>query len=289
MKDLGIFPKRNDREEERLALELNEFEFGYPRLTLSHLIDIASFILNSLARNEYEPYNVEFKSEVAKRFIQQRISTIQTNNEISWKALLGKLWRLRRMDIFDNPSADPLRFDQMITPGRTIIVDLSDTDSTILNNLVISNILRNIQQAQEKAYERATQENRSPTPIMIFVEEAHEFLSRERITKMQNLFEQVARIARRGRKRWTGLVFVTQLPQHLPDEVLGLINNYILHKISDANVISRLKRSIGGIDEGLWNRLPNLAPGQAVVSMTSMQRPLLVAINPTPCKLLLID
>jgi len=106
---------------------------------------------------------------------------------------------------------------------------------------------------------------------------------------MQNLFEQVARIARRGRKRWTGLMFVTQLPQHLPDEVLGLVNNFILHKISDANVISRLKRSIGGIDEGLWNRLPNLAPGQAIVSMTSMTRPLLVAIHPTPCRLRMVD
>jgi uncharacterized protein len=82
---------------------------------------------------------------------------------------------------------------------------------------------------------------------------------------------------------------VTQLPQHLPDEVLGLINNFILHKISDSNVISRLRRSIGGIDEGLWDRLISLAPGQAIVSMASMTRPVLVAIDPTPCKLRMID
>jgi len=122
---------------------------------------------------------------------------------------------------------------------------------------------------------------------MVVIEEAHEFLSRDRIAKMDNLFQQVARIARRGRKRWLGLMFVTQLPQHLPDEVLGLINNFILHKISDDNVISRLKRSIGGIDEGLWTRLPNLAPGQAVVSATTLSRPVLIAIDPTPCKLLM--
>jgi hypothetical protein len=39
----------------------------------------------------------------------------------------------------------------------------------------------------------------------------------------------------------------------------------------------------------LWNRLPNLAPGQAVVSMASMARPLLVSIDPTPCKLRMVD
>lgn len=86
-----------------------------------------------------------------------------------------------------------------------------------------------------------------------------------------------------------GLLFVTQLPQHLPDQVLGLINNYVLHKIVDSNVISRLKRSIGGVDEGLWNQLPNLAPGQAIVKAESMARPLLVAIDPIPCRLRMVE
>lgn len=91
------------------------------------------------------------------------------------------------------------------------------------------------------------------------------------------------------RKRWLGLMFVTQLPQHLPDEVLGLINSFVLHKINDATVVSRLKRSIGGVEESLWNKLPNLAQGQAIVSTPSLTRPLLVAMNPTPCKLLMVD
>jgi len=106
---------------------------------------------------------------------------------------------------------------------------------------------------------------------------------------MEVLFQQVARIARRGRKRWLGLVFITQMPQHLPDEVLGLINNWILHKIIDSNVVNRLKRSIGGINEGLWRQLPSLAPGQAIVSFTTQSRPLLVTIDPTPCRLLMVE
>lgn len=96
-------------------------------------------------------------------------------------------------------------------------------------------------------------------------------------------------VSRCGHERWLGLMFVIQLPQHLPDEVLGLINNFILHKISGAGMIGRLKRSTGGIDEGLRARLPGLAPGWAIVSMTSMARPLLVAIDPTPCKLRTVD
>ena len=106
---------------------------------------------------------------------------------------------------------------------------------------------------------------------------------------MPILFEQVARIAKRGRKRWLALAFVTQLPQHLPREVLGLVNNHVLHKITDEAVIRSLRHVIPGIDEGQWRRLPALAPGQAVVSLTHMARPLLASIDPAPCRLRMVD
>ena len=67
------------------------------------------------------------------------------------------------------------------------------------------------------------------------------------------------------------------------------MQNWVLHKINDAGTVNRLRRAIGGIEEGLWGRLPALAPGQAIVSFTSLSRPLLVAVDPTPCRLLLVD
>jgi DNA helicase HerA-like ATPase len=288
LRDLKIYPA--GKEEEKESVELNEFDSGYPRLTLLHLIDVASALLHKVAGSEPEFYNSpDFRKADGQTALKKRINAVQTNNEISWRSLLGKLWRLKRIDVFDRPGAHGMDFAAMIKPGRISVVDLSDTDSTFINNLVIANILRGLQIAQETAYQEAEKAGKTPTPVMIIIEEAHEFLSRDRISKMENLFTQVARIARRGRKRWLGLTFVTQLPQHLPDEVLALINNFVLHKISDANVISRLRRSIGGIDESMWERLPSLAPGQAIVSATSMLRPMLVAVDPTPCRLRMIE
>src|SRR5262249_32849367 len=155
----------------------------------------------------------------------------------------------------DNPKAAPLNCGVLTKSGQVTIIDLSDTDSPQINNLVIAELLRGLQNAQNENYRRAEEGEEAQRRVMVVIEEAHEFLSTERIKQMPVLFQQVARIARRGRKRWLGLVFVTQLPQHLPDEVLGLINNYILHKIADANVISRLKRSLGVVDSSLWERL----------------------------------
>jgi Helicase HerA, central domain len=285
LKDLGVYPKKGHEEQE--SIQLDEFETGWPKITLSILIDVAGMILDRMNGKDLNPFNQILKSDPAK--VAARIAAVDTSHEISWGALLSKLWQLSRTKVFDNQSAKPIPFAELIAPGKLTIFDLSDSDSSMINNIVIANLLKGIQVVQETAYDEAVRKEENPTPVSIIIEEAHEFLSKERISKMSNLFQQVARIARRGRKRWLGLVFVTQLPQHLPDEVLGLINSFILHKISDANVVSQLKRSIGGVDQSLWNRLPGLAAGQAIVSAPSLSRSLLVAIDPSPCKLLMVD
>jgi len=289
LRDLGVYPARGNRTEEQQALEFDELETGYPRMTLSHLIDIASGFHHVVSKSpgDPEPYNPVFCNNLDQ--VMQRVRAIKSDSEVSWRALLGKLWRLHRLQIFDNPRAPSVDYAAMLQPGRVSIIDLSDTDSPQVNNLVIAQILRGVQRQQDENYQQAVKASRQPTPVLVFIEEAHEFLSAQRIKDMPVLFQQVARIARRGRKRWLGLVFITQLPQHLPDEVIGLINNWVLHKINDSNVVSRLRRSIGGIDAALWDRLPNLAPGQAIVSFTSLARPLLVAIDPTPCKLQMVE
>ena len=117
--------------------------------------------------------------------------------------------------------------------------------------------------AQERAYEQAVERGHRPNLTVLVIEEAHEFLSAARARQMPVLFEEVARIARRGRKRWLGLAFVSQLPQHLPSEVYGLINAWVLHRVSDNQVVKKLRESIAGVDDALWRRLPGLAPGQA--------------------------
>lgn len=287
LKELKVYPQKGQEKE---AIQIDEFETGYPKVTLALLIDVSNLILNKISGGDIGFFLSDLlktKESAIDRIIEAVTKT--TDNESSWKALLGKLWQLYRTKVFDNPKGNQIPFSELIQSGQISIIDLSGSDLTIINNIVIANVLREIQQEQEKAYEKAIKKEQNPTPVSIIIEEAHEFLSREKISKMPNLFEQVAKISRRGRKRWLGLVFVTQLPQHLPDEMLGLINSYILHKINDANVVNRLKRSIGGVDNSLWNKLPNLAPGQAIVSIASLSRPLLVVIDPTPCKLLMVD
>jgi len=298
LKRLQIFPKTQE-DHDRL-LELDELEEGYPRMKVQHLYDVTRACADIVAGEkkaqdikdgEYPLQSLEFRSAAARGQLAEILGKESDLPKFpaSWRVVQGRLSQLLRLKIFDNPAAPPLDCRALTEPGRVSIVDLSDVDSPQINNLVIAELLRGLHLAQDENYHEAEAERSAQRRVMILIEEAHEFLSSERIKQMPTLFQQVARIARRGRKRWLGMVFITQLPQHLPDEVLGLVNNYILHKIGDANVISRLKRSLGVVDESLWKRLPNLAPGQALVAMASFTRPLLVNMNPTPCKLRMVE
>jgi len=289
LSDAGIFPRDGSDADRKRIVEIDETTQGYPFLTIRILIDIVDCFRAQLSRQTWEPQTPQFKEPAVRKTIEGRVQRVETSYPISWNKLRSRLQAHARLGIFDSPRAEPLPYADLLQPGTTTVIDLSDTDSSVINNLVIANLLYGVQEAQEEAYADAESSGRAPTPVMIIIEEAHEFLSSERIAQMETLFGQVSRLARRGRKRWLGLVFVTQLPHHLPDEVLGLVNNFILHKIADGNVINRLKRSVGGVDENLWRRLPNLAPGQAVVSFTSMTRPLLATIHPTPCKLRMVE
>jgi DNA helicase HerA-like ATPase len=298
LRDLGIFPERDNDEQEGLATDLDEFERGYPRLTLSMMLDVVSGIIAKGEKAErFAPFNAAFLREEMKAF-KQRLGQIEkVDSLVSWRALRSKLWRLHRLRVFDNDSsgAQPLNYRRLLRPGQVSVLDLSDTSMSELSNLVIADLLRGVQEAQDAAYQEyeaareGNPEAAPPTRTLVIIEEAHEFLGAERIEQMPILFQQVARIAKRGRKRWLGLVFVTQFPQHLPRQVLGLVNGYILHKITDPQVVSALQRIAGGVDDGLWRRLPNLAPGQAIVTFPHLARPLLVSIDPAPAKLRLID
>lgn len=306
LRDLKVFPA--NKEDQDKLIELDEFDTGYPRLTVTHLIDVASAVVDRLTHDkssgkkgkaaEGEPddpdsprkfLSPDFNSEQGRLSMRTRTATVRQPSVPSWLAVLGRLWSIHRLGVFDNPKARSLEYAQLVSPGRVSVIDLSDTDSPVLNNLVIAGVMRGVQRAQENAVAAAQKEKRRPTPTMVIIEEAHEFLSRDRVKQMPTVFEQVVRIAKRGRKRWLGLVFVTQLPQHLPDEVLGLLNGFIIHKISDSGVVDRLRRSISGPDKAQWGLLPSLAQGQAIVTFSSMTRPLLVSIDPTPCRLRLTD
>lgn len=276
------------------ALDIDELDRGWPKMTIDMMIDAVSAAITSIdgdlsafkAKSAFAGHEDKLIQVLKARKIEKDVR--------SWLAIAKRLWRMKKANVFSN-SKESINVDELLSPGQVSIIDLSDMDGPYLRNLVIAQMLRTLQVRQDELYaerEEAVRDGKEPpalTRVNIFIEEAHEFLSAQRIKQMPNLFDQVARIARRGRKRYLGLIFVTQLPSHLPDEVLGLVNNWILHKLTDTGVVNRLRRLVPGVNEAIWNSLPNLAPGQALCSFTHLARPVMTTVDPSPCQLRMVD
>jgi DNA helicase HerA-like ATPase len=294
MERLRIYPATDSEQQE--AADIDELDTGWPRMTLPMVLDVVSAGIHVAdgSTDDYSPRSREFKEQkdVVLAVLKQRKPEKDSR---SWKAIAKRLWRMHKAGVFSANQSDLLNPNLMLEPGGIAIVDLSDMEAPYLRNLVIAQVLRVLQARQDEMYRQGEVEQRKgrnvvpPVRLNIFIEEAHEFLSVERIKQMPNLFDQVARIARRGRKRYLGLTFVTQLPGHLPDEVFGLVNNWVLHKLTDTNVIDRLRKVVPSVSDANWRSLPNFAPGQALCSFTHLTRPVMVAVDPTPCRLRMVD
>ncbi len=289
-----IYPA--DDAEQKAALEIDELLTGWPRMTIEMMLDVVGAAIESIDGDakQFQGRRDGFKGH-EQVLLQTLASRKIEKDSRSWKAIAKRLWRMKKASVFADAPAERIDVKEMLVPGQISIVDLSDMDAPYLRNLVIAQMLRSLQSRQDDLYAKREAAIRfgldaEPlTRVNIFIEEAHEFLSAQRIKQMPNLFDQVARIARRGRKRYLGLVFVTQLPSHLPDEVLGLVNNWILHKLTDTGVTNRLRKLVTGVSEATWNSMPNFAPGQALCSFTHLARPVMTTVDPSPCQLRMVD
>jgi DNA helicase HerA-like ATPase len=289
-----------DPTQHRAALrDWDDQERGYPDLRLAQVLDMAEAVaVVAGGENRIEDrflHEDGFRGHVTELMRKAGEVKKRLSHQASWRKTVSLIGGLNRSGLFDRDGStardgrkiQSIDYCKMLEPGRVLVFDLSGVDTPQHRNLAISDLLRGVMEAQDALYEDASASAKPRTVVVI--EEAHEFVSGERLKQMPTLFEQIQRVARRGRKRWLGLVFATQFPQHLPGELYTLCNNRVLLRLADEPTIKRLQNSIGGVPEGLWSRLKHLPPGQAIVSAHGIDPAMVVALEPGRCKLQMVD
>ena len=273
-------------------------ETGYPDLKLAHVLDMAQAASTVVSKDEVTDEYLHadgFKGHAERLADKAQVVKKKLEHAASWRKTVRLIATLYRTGLFDRAGAkapdgraiESLTYDKMLAPGRVLVYDLAGLDSPAHRNLAIADVLRGVIDAQDRLYEAAPADAKPKTVVII--EEAHEFVSAERVSQMPAVFGQIQRIARRGRKRWLGLVFATQFPQHLPGELFTLCNNRVLMRLGDEPTLRKLQHSVGGVPENLWPRLKNLPTGQAIVSAHGIDPALIVSLDPGRCQLRMVD
>jgi hypothetical protein len=292
---LGLVADRDDHAAR--VRELDDQETGYPDLKLAHVLDMAQAAASVVGKEEVEEKYLHadgFRAHHGRLAEKAAELVKKLPNVQSWRKTVRLSAALYRTGLFDRTGSGPdgkkiesLHYEKMVAPGRVLIFDLAGLESPAHRNLAISDLLRGVIEAQDRLYAAAPADKKPKTVVVI--EEAHEFVSAERVSQMPAVFGQIQRIARRGRKRWLGLVFATQFPQHLPGELFTLCNNRVLMRLGDEPTLRKLQHSVGGVPENLWPRLKNLPTGQAIVSAHGIEPALIVSLDPGRCLLRMVD
>ena len=169
---------------------------------------------------------------------------------------------------------DALLKDWLGASAPISILDLSGVPPTVLNDL-IGALLRILYDALFWA--RNLPEGGRLRPLMLVLEEAHAYLGKDHAGSASSA---VRRIAKEGRKYGVGVMIVSQRPSEIDPTILSQCGTIIAMRL--ANEIDRGQVAGAAADnlKGLFDMLPILRTGEAIVVGEAVSLPMRTLIDP---------
>ena len=171
----------------------------------------------------------------------------------------------------------PVELDSIIPPGKLTVFDLSGLDEEGAD-AVVSHYLRRIL-TERREYVRGG--NGYPSPIIVFIEEAHVLVPRDESTLTKYW---ASRIAKEGRKFGVGMALISQRPRKLDPDALSQTNNKIILRMVEPRDIEYVRAASEEIGEDLASLLPSLDTGEALLIGSFTKLPAVVKIHECPYK-----
>ena len=119
--------------------------------------------------------------------------------------------------------------------------------------------------------------------LAIVIDEAHHVLTRESNNESEqwrdyrlSVFES---IVKEGRKFGAFLIVSSQRPSDISSTVLSQLHNYFIHRLVNVKDIDAIERLVPYLDRISFEQIPLLPPGNAVVTGSVVERPVVVAIR----------
>jgi hypothetical protein len=156
------------------------------------------------------------------------------------------------------------------------ILDLSGIPSSILNDL-IGALLRVLYDAVFWA--RNLPEGGRERPLLLVLEEAHAYLSREH---SGTAAVAAKRIAKEGRKYGVGMMLVSQRPSEIDSTILSQCGTLFAMRLANDTDRGHVTSAASDNLKGLFDMLPVLRTGEAIIVGEAVSLPVRTLIAPPP-------
>ena len=113
-------------------------------------------------------------------------------------------------------------------------------------------------------------------PLMLVVEEAHNFCPQKRTVVSSDILTTVAA---EGRKFGLGLCIVTQRPARVDKNILSQCNTQIILRVTNPNDLKAIISSVEGLTSQAANEIQRLSVGEAVIVGAHIAVPIFVSIR----------
>lgn len=160
------------------------------------------------------------------------------------------------------------------SPSPITILDLSGIPSAVLNDL-IGALLRIIYDALFWA--RNLPEGGRERPLFVVLEEAHAYLGRDQAGSAATA---VRRIAKEGRKYGVGVMLVSQRPSEIDPTILSQCGTLFAMRLANETDRGQIAGAASDNLKGLFEMLPILRTGEAIVVGEAVSLPIRTLIDP---------
>ena len=156
------------------------------------------------------------------------------------------------------------------------ILDLSGIPSTILND-IIGAVLRILYDAV--FWGRNIPEGARERPLLLVLEEAHTYLGKE---NSGTAADAVRRIAKEGRKYGVGVMVISQRPSEIDTTILSQCGTMIAMRLANNTDRGHITGAASDNLKGLFEILPILRTGEAIIVGEAVSLPVRTLIEPPP-------
>ncbi|WP_336135262.1 ATP-binding protein [Natronomonas amylolytica] len=199
----------------------------------------------------------QFKSFLDDPALQEELDESGRVHEATFDAIKRRVYGFD--DVFDQ-EARPITdlVSEFVRPGGLTTVPtyhISDSRATTTVVLAVASLLVDEKLSNDPEFDRIKE-----TPLLLGMDEAHNFLTDADSVQATKVIGKFADAAKQGRKERLGLFLITQDPQDIADPIFKQINTTIVLNLGDEDAIKAVN-----IPSTLENKVPYMEKGQMVV------------------------
>ncbi len=198
--------------------------------------------------------------------LEEIIASVEQQSGSSKWPVLQALEDLQDLGIL---AEEPTATSRLVQEGQATILNLKGLAPHV-QQLVVARVADELFEARKVGL---------VPPHLFVLEEAHNFAPERHLTAAAS-GEILRTIASEGRKFGMGLAVVSQRPAKVDKNVLSQCNTQIILKVTNANDLKAISKSVEGLPPGIEDEIQALPVGTGLVSEPSIAVPLFCEIRP---------